>query len=104
MQAVDNVVASQIASEVSARINALEALFEDSLVNEMDDLKAVLIENPSAAALIMDEDVGILVRNLRRIVGEAVKDATAGKAKTKKSGSKKLSAEEIQAALDAEGF
>jgi hypothetical protein len=49
---------SQLASEIQTRISALESLFEDDLRGEMASLKACLIENPSAAALLKDEDVG----------------------------------------------
>jgi len=107
MQTVDNTALSQLASEVSARIAALESLFEESLDSEMDALKEVLVQNPSAAALLKDEDVGLLVLNLRRTVSADIQAAVAGKTKTSKAksaGSKKLSVEEIQAALEAEGF
>lgn len=98
---------SQIASEVSARIANLEKLFEDDLKNEMADLKRTLVENPSAAALMKSEDVGILVRNLRRTVDAAV--LAANTAKEKKTSAKKaankvpLTKEVMQQALD-EGF
>lgn len=95
---------SQFASEISARIANLESLFEQPLRAEMDDLKRCLVENPSAAALMKDEDVGRLVANLRRTVDAAILEAN--KPKEKKTAAKKtkqLTKEEMQAALD-EGF
>ena len=98
---------SQLASEISARISNLETLFEDDLRNEMSDLKKCLVENPSAAALMKHEDVGTLVRNLRRTVSAAVLAANTAKEKkppTKKTAAKRpLTKEEMQLALD-EGF
>lgn len=95
---------SQLASEIQTRILALEALFEDSLKNEMSSLKATLVENPSAAALLKDEDVGMLVKALMRTVGAAVAEAIAGKTKKPKASKEKLTAAEIDAALAAEGL
>lgn len=95
---------SQLASEMQTRIAALEALFEDDLRGEMESLKACLIENPSAAALLKDEDVGALVKNLMRTVSAAVAEAVAGKAKAPKAAKVKMSKEEIDAALAADGL
>lgn len=95
---------SQLASEVQARIASLESLFAEDLKGEMDALKATLIENPSAAALLLDEDVGLLVKNLMRITQVAIVEASSAKTRTKKEPAKKLSPEEIQAALEAEGL
>jgi len=99
---------SQLAAEIQSRIANLESLFDENLDGEMDSLKACLIENPSAAALLMDEDVGLLVKNLKRTVNVAVTEAAQAKAKggTKKTAASKvkLTPAEIQAALDAEGF
>lgn len=96
---------AQLAAEVSSRIASLSELFEEALDGEMDALKAVLIENPSAAALLKDEDIGLLVQNLRRTVSTAVKEANEAKAKGKtKPAKQKLTEAEIQAAMEAEGF
>jgi hypothetical protein len=96
---------SQLASEIQSRISALEALFEDSLVNEMDSLKICLVENPSAAALLKDEDVGLLVKALMRTVNVAVAEAIAGKEKKpRKDVKKQFSQAEMDAALAAEGL
>lgn len=95
---------SQLASEIQTRIAALEGLFEDDLRGEMASLKTCLIENPSAAALLKDEDVGLLVKNLMRTVSQAVAEAVAGKTKAPKAAKTKLSKEEIEAALAADGL
>ena len=105
-QVISNEV-SQLAAEIQSRIANLEALFEENLDGEMDSLKACLIENPSAAALLLDEDVGLLVKNLRRTVSVAATSAAEAKSKgTKKTAATKvkLTPEQIQAALDAEDF
>ncbi len=95
---------SQLAAEIQARIINLSSLFEENLEGEMDSLKACLIENPSAAALLKDEDVGLLVASLRRTVSAAVMEAVASKEKPKKAATKKFTAEELQKVLDEEGF
>lgn len=98
---------SQLAAEISQRIANLESLFEENLDGEMDSLKACLRENPSAAALLLDEDVGLLVKNLKRTASVAATEAAQAKASGKKkpAASKvKLTPEQIQAALDAEDF
>lgn len=96
---------SQLASEIQTRIANLENLFEDDLKGEMDALKIVLRENPSAAALMMDEDVGLLVKNLMRITNTAIQEANESKAKGKPKKEKvQLTKEQIDAALAAEGL
>ena len=95
---------SQLASEIQTRISSLESMFEDNLRGEMASLKTCLIENPSAAALLKDEDVGLLVKNLMRTVSQAVAEAVAGKAKAPKKEKTKLTKEEIEAALAADGL
>lgn len=94
---------SQLASEIQTRIKNLENLFEDSLVTEMDSLKETLVANTSAAALLKNEDIGLLVAALRRTVQADIQEAV----KEKKPGRKaqvKLTQAEIDAALAAEGF
>lgn len=103
-ETVEIVEISQLASEIQTRISTLESLFEDDLRGEMASLKACLIENPSAAALLKDEDVGLLVKNLMRTVSQAVADAVAGKEKKPKASKAKMTKEEIDAALAAEGL
>ena len=95
----------QLVSEIQARIEALDALFEESLRGEMDALKECIIQNPAAAALLKDEDIGNLVRNLRRTVSTALVEASEKKAKPRgKAASTRLTKEELEAALAAEGL
>ena len=95
----------QLVSEIQARIEALDSMFEDSLKDEMDALKECIIQNPAAAALLKDEDIGNLVRNLRRTVAVALTEASERKAKPKgKAVSTRLTKEELEAALAAEGL
>ena len=96
---------TQLVSEIQARIKALESLFEESLTGEMDALKEALVQNPSAAALLKDEDIGLLVANLRRTVASALSDAAESKKKPAKDKAKtRMTKEEIEAALEAEGL
>lgn len=95
----------QLASEIQARIANLESLFEMPLRDEMEALKVCLVSNPNAAALLKDEDVGLLVKNLRRTVSAAIVEANKPKErKTAKPKAKAFTAEEMQKALDEEGF
>lgn len=96
---------SQLASEVQTRIAALEGLFEDSLVGEMEALKVTLKANPSAAALMRDEDIGLLVAALRRTVQADVEEATSEKKSGRKPKQKTVfTKEELDAALAEEGL
>lgn len=92
----------QLASEMSQRIAQLENFIGEDLKHEMDALKVALLENPSAAALLKDEDVGLLVASIRRIVGIAIANNAAKEKKPKepKASAKKLTAAEMQSALD----
>lgn len=96
---------SQLASEIIARIKNLESLFEQPLKDEMQSLKVALLENPAASQLLMDEDIGELVKNLRRTVAVAVFAAADEKKKpAAKTKAKQLTAAELEAALAAEGL
>jgi len=88
----------QIVSEISTRIHQLESLSTENLKGEMQDLKRILMENPAACMLMHDEDIGIMVSALRKITGQAIQ-ASAKPTKVKKE-TKKLSATELQDALD----
>jgi hypothetical protein len=94
---------AQLASEIQARIKNLETLFEQPLKDEMQSLKLSLIENPAACMLLMDEDIGELVKNLRRTVTVAVVTEAEGKKKPSTK-TKPLTGAELEAALAAEGF
>lgn len=97
---LESSVASTAASEIQRRISALATMAYIDLSTEMQSLKKALLENPSACSLLMDEDIGILVKNLRRITGTAQVAASTKPAKDKKASSKKLTALELAAALD----
>ena len=93
----------QIKSEISAGIQLLCNFDGDSLKCEMQALKKTLTENPAACSLLLEEDIGLAVAALRRMVGIAVSEANAPKSKSSKSKSKKLTPEELKAQLDAIG-
>jgi len=88
---------NQKASELSLRIQALDALNGESLKGEMSALKVAILENPAASALLLDEDVGLLVKALRKMTGVALTNAAAGKATTKSTKAKavKLTAADL---------
>ena len=89
----------QIASEIKLKIASLCNFDGDSLKGEMDALKASLLENPAACSLLLDEDIGLAVASLRRMVGVAVAEANAPKEKKEKVGNKKLTAAQLALAL-----
>lgn len=91
----------QICSEIQTRIQGLFPLQADNLAGEMNALKRVLLENPTACNLLMDEDMGALCSNLRRITGLALASAAVAKEKAPPKEKKKvLSKEEFESALD----
>lgn len=87
----------QTASELSLRIKQLANFDGESLKEEMGALKKALLENPSACSLLHDEDIGLAVASLRRMVGAAV--AAAATPAAKKPKQKKLSAAELAKVL-----
>ncbi len=92
----------QVVSEISLRIQQLESFSTEDLKPAMQELKKALLENPAACLLLKEEDIGLLVTHLRKITGVAIASASS-KTKTpkeKKETTKKLSAEELAAALD----
>lgn len=87
--------------DIVTKINDLKSLMEDDLKEGMSALKAAIKKNPSAADLLLDEELGLMVVALRRMRGITIAEAT----KEKKPGAKKpkakevaLSAEELEAA------
>ena len=96
----------QVYSEISQRIKTLEAMSGDSLKDEMVDLKKALLENPQACMLLLPEEIGSLVSSLRKITGIAIATASAKTSKKKepKASVKKMTPEELAAALDDEDF
>ena len=71
---------------------------------EMEKLSELLLANPQACLYLLDEDLGLAVRALRKMTDNKVA-VDMGKAKPRKSnadtgGSRKLTAAEMAAALD----
>lgn len=89
---------SQEHSELLTKIRHLSEVPEADLKTEMDQLKVALLANPAAVELMLPEDIGLMVENLRRIVGEAI--AAASAPKERKAKSKQLTGDELQAAFD----
>ena len=96
----------QIYSEISQRIKQLEELSGDDLKNEMMNLKKALLENPQACMLLLPEEIGSMVSSLRKITGIAIATASAKTSKKKepKASAKKMTAEELAAAIEDEDF
>ena len=94
----------QVHSEIATRISLLESLSENDLKSEMDDLTVALIQNPEACMLLLPEEIGKTVIALRRIVGTAVATASTPKTRAKKETAKRMTQEELAAALDDEDF
>lgn len=96
----------QTAKEIQERILQLENLIGEDLKNEMAALKVAILENPSASALLLPQDIGMLVSALRKITGTAIASASAKKREPKepKAIAKKMTAAEIAAALDSDDF
>ena len=96
----------QIYSEISLRIKQLEELSGDDLKNEMMNLKKALLENPQACMLLLPDEIGSMVSALRKVTGIAIATASAKTKKTgeKKSAAKKMTPEELAAALEDEDF
>jgi ATP adenylyltransferase/5',5'''-P-1,P-4-tetraphosphate phosphorylase II len=94
-------------SEISKRIEMLNAMSEADLKTEMTSLKQALKENPAACALMKDEDVGLLVTALRKLTNKAITETEKpkrGTAASKAPAVKKLTAAELAAALEDEDF
>lgn len=62
--------------DIIPTIRQLDSMSDMNADSEMDRLKAALMANPAAVSLMLPEDIGTLVRTLRRVKGiEAVKAA-----------------------------
>lgn len=85
---------AQAASDIQVRIKELAELGDEDLKGAMDDLKGALMENPAACALMLPEDIGEMVKALRRITGQALAAPTKEK-KAKVPKLKNLTAEQI---------
>lgn len=67
--------------DVKRMIDELNTLSGWELEQAMTNLRAALLQNPSAVSLMLDEDIGKTVIAIRQIVGEAAEEAAAPKAK-----------------------
>lgn len=97
----------QVVSEIKTRIRSLADLSGIDLKNEMGELKTAIKENPQACLLLLPEDIGEMVVQLRRIVGTALAVASSKtrEKKPKEAGvGKKMTAAELAAALDDDDF
>lgn len=95
------------AAEITQRIQLLEGMSMDNLKGEMSELKKAILENPQACMLLLDEDVGKMVTAIRQITGLAIQTAASKKKEAKSGGApkaRKLTAEELAAALENEDF
>ena len=86
--------------DIVTKINDLKSLMEDDLKEGMSALKAAIKKNPSAADLLLDEELGLMVVALRRIRGITVTEATKETKPGRKPKAKEvaLSADELEAA------
>lgn len=81
---VDSYIADEAAivtADIVPRIRQLNSLSDMEAESEMKLLKAALMANPEAVALMLPEDVGELVVCLRRITKESILAIAEGKAK-----------------------
>ena len=93
------------ASEIQTRISMLSDMSEADLKTEMQSLKAAILANPAACALLLPQDIGQMVAALRRITGFAIQQATTKPKKEKATKAKtQLTAEQLAAALEDEDF
>lgn len=97
---------NQIHSEIATRIRLLNEMSEANLKDEMRELKVALKENPAACALLMDEDIGLLVSNLRRLTKKEISEAESKPKRGTKTKEPvvKMSAIDLAAALDDDDF
>lgn len=89
---------------IQQRIQDMSELEDGTAIRlEMEQLSEMLLANPSACLYLLDEDLGLCVRALRKMTNNRVA-ADMGRAKTTKKAStslsKPLTAADIQAALD----
>lgn len=70
--------------EIKPKIDLLSSCPDADLGNAMSVLKAALMSNPAATELMLDTDIGELVKALRRRTGEAITAAPLKEKKPKK--------------------
>ncbi len=102
--AIEQTVDHEKRDELSLRIKNL-CTFEDigSLKTEMDELQKALLANPAACALLIDEDIGLAVQALTRLMQKDQVEAAIPKPKGRKAGAgvKQLSALELKELMNS---
>lgn len=94
------IVVSQAAADIIPRIRELETLSGEDLAGEMTLLKGALLANPDAVALMLPEDIGLMVAALRKITGQAITEASEKKPRGTGAKKKALTAADMEAAFD----
>jgi len=96
-----NTSVEQAYSDLQQRISELESYSGEELKSQMQQLKKALMENPSACALMLPEEIGSMVSALRKITGQHAVEAATKKATGRgKAKPVALSEAEMQAAFD----
>ncbi len=89
---------------IRRKIQDIQSLDGIALRSEMDELRKLLQVNPQACMYMLPEDLGLMVRQLRKItdnkVAQVLSTTRTTKARAAKEAPAKLSAEEMQAAFD----
>lgn len=89
---------------IRRKIQDIQSLDGVALRSEMDELRKLLQVNPQACMYMLPEDLGLMVRQLRKItdnkVAQVLSTTRTTKARAAKEAPAKLSAEEMQAAFD----
>ncbi len=85
--------------DIKPKINLLSSMADSELKNAMKTLKEALMQNPSATELMLDSDIGEMVKALRRMTGEAITEATTKEKKPKKQKEIDLSNPDVMAAV-----
>lgn len=87
--------------DIKPKIDSLVSLSDDDLRGAMKSLKDALMKNPAATSLMLDTEIGEMVKALRRMTGEALVAATTKEKKPKKDKQIDLSDPSVmQAVLD----
>ena len=97
-----------LSNEVPDSVHILKRKIQDiqnldgvALRSEMDELRKLLQVNPQACMYLLPEDLGLMVRQLRKITDNKVAQVLSTTRTTKaKAAPAKLTAEEMQAAFD----
>lgn len=89
--------------ELQTKIRELSQLSDCDLKDAMNELKKALTENAEASLLLLPEDVGEIVRHLKKVTGKALQTAASKKQKSteksekaKEKAFKTMTAEELE--------